>query len=87
MFVSRIVKAGSDLAVCVVNLLDCYRYSELIVYYATLPRTAGSLELLIFRGNIAFYQKQAEILSYTAKESYTDFALTPQNRCLWNPSP
>ena len=26
MFVSRIVKAGSDLAVCVVNLLDCYRY-------------------------------------------------------------
>ena len=26
MFVSRIVKAGSDLAVCVVNLLDCYNY-------------------------------------------------------------
>lgn len=24
MFVSRIVKAGSDLAVCVVNLLNCY---------------------------------------------------------------
>ena len=24
MFVSRIVKAGSDLAACVVNLLDCY---------------------------------------------------------------
>ena len=25
MFVSRIVKAGSDLVVCVVNLLDCYK--------------------------------------------------------------
>ena len=33
MFVSRIVKAGSDLAVCVVNLLDCY---NTIVYLLVL---------------------------------------------------
>ena len=29
MFASRIVQAGSDLAVCVVNLLDCYNIFRL----------------------------------------------------------
>ena len=33
MFVSRIVKAGSDLAVCVANLLDCYTLGAIFNYY------------------------------------------------------
>ena len=36
MFVSRIVKAGSDLAVCVVNLLDCYSEEQIDVFHKIL---------------------------------------------------
>ena len=68
MFVSRIVKAGSDLAVCVVNLLNCYNCTSLkeitIPYYV---ESVGKNAFTFKDKNYNYLPLELEIINFGAK--------------------